>query len=165
MNTDELIRQLHEARQEESGVGAEVDILRAELESLRTWQRYEEAKAVLKITRNIVKELEAEVKDALLEPALAGDRHPAVHAVRTSINFDYDEEIALAWAKEHLPDAIKLDRRRFEKYCKEASESEFLPMPAQTADSPTFVEVGESHSLSIKRDLSEFVVEEEREDA
>ena len=171
MNTDEaavpaelltegLIRQLHQARQAEVEAKQTVDELQAELEANPLYGRYQRWKELQKQARTASRHFEAKVKDALLEPALAGDRHPAVHAVRSKLVLEYDEDEALWWSRDNLPDAIKLDRRVFEKYCKEAFDSEFLPIPFEQ-DGDAIVTFRSEHSLSIKRDLSEFVGEDE----
>lgn len=120
MDIQESISKLALARQIEAKCKADVADIQAELEASALWRVLTERKADLKAAQkaasaqyDYVRELGVTTYDE------TGDKkvHPAV-TVKMYTILTYDSADALEYAREHLPGALKLVTRAFEKAAK-----------------------------------------------
>jgi len=111
------VAQLAEQRQRVIGAREQKAALLAKLYAGDEWDRAHDIESV---AGPLVAALEAELRKAASAYWLASaDKHPheAVN-VRVLTVLEYGEPQALTYAREHLPQALKLDRREFEKVAK-----------------------------------------------
>lgn len=107
------------------------------------WQAWTRSQQAERETAQGVSALEKEVKDLAI--AAYDGQHKTVTpgvGIRVSHGYAYNEALAMAWAKEHAPDAVVLDHLQFEKQLTVAREL------------PKFVTVTERVSAAIGSDLS-----------
>jgi len=79
--------------------------------------------------------------------------HPAVK-IRLVRKLEYLENMAWEFCAEHLPKALKLDKRFFEKHCRAVADT----------DPISFVEIIQEPQVTIARDLSAYIEEPEPEE-
>lgn len=94
-------------------------------------------------------ELDSQIRDhvvVIYESTGQRHPHPAV-GVRVYTKLRYDTDEALHWSQHHLPKALKLDKRFFEKHARGVAETQPIP----------FVEIEENPRATISTDLSEYV--------
>ena len=116
-----------------------------ELHATQLWKCLEERRASLQKAKMAQSDLEAEVrKRALTAYAETGDKapHPAVKIKMYAV-LEYKEEDAINYAREHLPRALKLDKRIFKK--------------AAQAVAMNFVAILQEARATITRDLSKYL--------
>ncbi len=143
---DELIRRLAYDRKVEAEYRQEIAEIEAEIAASPLVKQLERARELLKVAQADVADSEEDVRKAALEAYQAdGSKkpHPAV-AVKVYTVLDYDPAQALDYARQHLPQAVKLDKRMFEKV-------------AKVADFP-FVDITTEPRVTIARDLTEYEV-------
>lgn len=117
----------------------------AELHASPLWQRVGDRHESLNRVKGKQAEAEAEVrKQALAIYLETGDKapHPAIK-VKVYTVLDYEPADALDYAREHLPKALKLDKRAFER--------------AARAIEPDFVDFTDEPRATIARDLSKYL--------
>ena len=143
------VSELALARQIEAECKAEVTDIQAELEASWLWQTLQQHTAIHKAAQ----EAAALQADYVRELALAAydetgnkDPHAAVKVKMYTV-LTYDEKEALDFCRDCMPDALKLDKRAFEKVAK---------------DSPLvdFVTATKEPRATITRDLSEYAEQE-----
>lgn len=131
------------AEQENMIAGAE-----AALRTTAQWAEVERRSTRLQETKKESTEAEAEVrKQALGVYEETGDKapHPAV-TIKMYTVLDYQEINALSYAREHLPQALKLDKRTFETAAKVLDLG--------------FVDIVQEPRATIARDLSGYLPED-----
>lgn len=112
-------QEFEKLRQERSDIADKIEALRSEINKL-TLQAYQET----------------------------GEKSPANGvSVRVYTNYSYDEEKAFGYCRGRLPAALKLDKRKFEKYVKGVQDVQPLE----------FVAVEEDPRPTIASDLSEYL--------
>ena len=139
------VRELSQVRNEEARARSEITAMRRELEASERWQTHF---AIQKETRERASVLEAGIKRLTTEYfETTGEKkaHEAAY-IRVIETLEYDEEQALAWARENLPKALKLDSDVFEEYVKGMRNINPLP----------FVTFKKEPQPCISRDLSRF---------
>ena len=119
-----------------------------ELHTTQLWKALEERRASLQKARTAQSDLEAEVRKRALaayEETSNKAPHPAVK-VKVYTVLDYEPADALDYAREHLPTALELIKRAFEKAAK------VLELD--------FVDFTDEPRATIARDLSEYLPKE-----
>jgi len=142
---NEKIKRLAYYRLVEAEHKARIAEVRAELEANPLWAYLTKKQERLKAAQAKVADAEQEVRSAALgwyETTSDKKPHPAVQ-VKLYTTLAYDPQAALDYACEHLPKAIKLDKRAFEKAAK--------------AIEPDFVAFAQEARATIARDLSEYL--------
>ena len=119
---DYLVRELHRERKQVDSVKREL----AQIETLihRHFPELAKARIRLKIAEDQAKELDAQLRLDALEQYERGDGgksdlHPAIKIKEYTV-LDYDAGAAVDYCREHLPNALKLDKRPFEAVAKVA---------------------------------------------
>jgi len=123
----------------------EVAAAEAELKESGTWRYLEQRREYLKTAKADVTDAEASVRRAAVETfRKTGNTkpHPAVK-VKIYVLLDYEPADALDYAREHLPAALKLDKRTFERAAKVVVMD--------------FVATRQEPRATIARDLSEYL--------
>lgn len=147
---DHLIARLARARQIEAEYRSEVEELEAELAGTPAGRRLAEIKGKFLPTACAdVGDAEEAVRTAALDLYESNGHHKQVHpavTVKVFTHLEYDPEDAIRYAREHLPQALKLDRSAFEK--------------AARVLEPKFVTVLEEPRATVARDLSAYVAQE-----
>ena len=142
---EESIKKLARLKQEVQDLKDEVEYTRGLLATSFLGRLLEEKTKLLTDAKNRLRETEAFVRDmALAQFAATGERHP--HAAVTVVNLTvltYRPEDALEYCRQHLPNALKLNVRAFEKVAKVADLD--------------FVTIETEPSTRISKDLSEYV--------
>jgi len=144
----EEIKGLAGVRQTEAEIKAEVADIQAELEASALWKALQERKALLRSASEAAEQQADYVRElALAAYGKRGDKrvHPAV-TIKTYTTLNYDPANALNYAREHLPGALKLDVRAFEKVAKVAGLD--------------FVEIEQEPRATIARDMSKYLDEQ-----
>lgn len=112
------------------------------------WQQWESARVNLQIAKGNVLSNEADVRErALGIYEEVGDKipHPAV-TIKMYTVLNYEDLNALDYAREHLPKALKLDKRTFETAAKVLNLD--------------FVTIQQEPRATIARDLSGYLPED-----
>jgi hypothetical protein len=153
---NDLIAQLARARDIEQEYRTEIAELEQEIAATKLGQRLAYVKSDLLPTAK------ADVEDATAAVRRAGVEvfeetgmtrpHPAVQIKRYKV-LDYDADEALNYARFYLPQALKLDRRIFEKIAVTLIE-EFAKAELD------FVAISKEPRATIARDLSEYVTKD-----
>lgn len=114
------ITYLAQLRQEVAEIKEEVDKAQADLEATAEWQRIASIKEQLKQRQDAQAEAEDHIRYlALMEWENDGNKHPhPAITIKTMTRLDYDQEAAKSYSIAHLPNALKLDTRAFEKAAK-----------------------------------------------
>lgn len=110
-------------------------------------KEWQEARDTVEVVRAKMKAVDDELRQLVVEHFIeTGEKHilPGI-GIREYTRVQYDEDEAREWCKVNLPDALKLDKRKFEKYVKAVSEMSPVPV-AQVDKEPT---------ATISSDLSE----------
>jgi hypothetical protein len=126
---NDLIEALARARNIEQEYKDEIAELEQEIAETKI------AKRLAYVKSDLLPTAKADVEDAT-----AAVRRAGVETFEETGEY-YDDGYALAYAREHLPQALKLDRRVFEKVAKAAH--------------PYFVNITKEPRATIARDLSE----------
>lgn len=144
---EEWITRLARARQIESEYRREIRDLEAELADTPAGRRLAEVRATYLPTACAdVTDAEDAVRRQALALFESNGHHKQVHpavTVKDVIHLQYDPEVALEYARQHLPKALKLDKRAFDKVARVLE--------------PDFVTQTVEHKPYIARDLSAFV--------
>jgi hypothetical protein len=142
----DLIEALARARNIEQEYREEIKGLEREIALTGIGQRLAYVKNdLLRVAKLDVEDATAAVRRAGVEAFEESGKtrpHPAVQIKQYTV-LDYDDAYALEYARQHLPQALKLDRRVFEKVAKAAQ--------------PDFVAISKEPRATISRDLSEYV--------
>lgn len=141
----ERIEHLARCRQIKAEFRQEVADVEAEIAFSGLGRVLAERKEYLATARAEVTDAEEVVRQTALQAyEQTGEKrpHPAV-LVKARTVLAYDPGDALEYAREHLPQALKLDRRTFERVAKAAGLE--------------FVSVGQEMRPTIARDLSEWL--------
>jgi len=142
------IRGLAGVRQTEAEIKAEVADIQTKLEASGLWKLLQERKALLKSASEAANQQADYVRLLALEAYNEnGDKGPhAAIKVKMYTVLAYEERDALDFCRDMLPDALRLDKRTFEKAAKT------LPLD--------FVTITEEPRATIARDLSEYAEQE-----
>ena len=138
-------------RQIEAGCKAEVVKAEAALRATDAWQYLERQRQYLEVAQADVACATAEVRKYALDIYEATGHkspHPAVK-IKMYTMLEYNLAEALDYAREHLPKAVKLDKRAFERAAK--------------AIEPDFVTVSQEPRASIARNLDKFIEKTDNE--
>lgn len=133
---DDLVKRLAALRKEHAAM---VEELRAREAELAPWREAVSQKAAE------VAEIEVAIRLAAQEAYVnTGDKHPhPAVGIRVQHVLHYDADKALEWARQHYPEALKLDVSKFEKVAR-----------AMELD---WVQDEEVPQATIARDLSAFI--------
>lgn len=103
-------------------------------------ERFENSEEYLKIeeqlkeTRAEIKEIDRQIRaDAVQHYEITGEKdlHPAI-GIRMVTSLDYERDYVFDWCLEHLPLALTINKRFFEKHAKAVSET--APVPGVTIE-------------------------------
>ena len=103
------------------------------------------AKMIIENTTRRIKEYAMAEYQALGHKVMDGSNDNVKVAVGKIL--EYNQEDAIAWCIENMPEALKLNEQLFEKHAKAVSETQPL----------SFVKIGENPVVKIATDLSEFL--------
>ena len=114
------ITYLAQLRQETADARAAAEDAQAALETTREWVYLIECKEALRYRQHALEEAEANVRSvALAEFAVNHDKHPhPAITIKMMTRLNYDQDAAKSYSIAHLPNALKLDTRAFEKAAK-----------------------------------------------
>lgn len=146
---NELIERLAHNRQIEAEYKAEIAETEEELRNTIIGLRLERRRVFLKAAQRNVADAETDVRLAAVAAFTdTGDKkpHPAVQ-IKAYTTLTYDAGAALDYARQHIPNAVRLDKRAFEKAAK------VLALDFVVSDSEA--------RATIARDLSEWVKADE----
>lgn len=120
MKLNELAQQLAEARQHAATLESLADHLEAEITSHPLYSKWKDVQEELKVAQaqaDVAKAIFG--MEAIAEYNRSGERkpHPAVE-VKIMTEVLYDDEEALKYARLHIPNAVKLDTKKFEAAAK-----------------------------------------------
>ena len=143
---NEAVTYLAKCRQYEAEDKAAVERIEAAIRA-EYGKMLDDARHLLGVAKADVADAEDDVRKLSLAAYVEGGKsdkkpHPAVQ-IKTYTVLEYDEGDALDYCREHLPNALKLDKRAFEKVAKVAE--------------PEFVAVKDEDRATIARDLSEWL--------
>ena len=141
---DELIQRLAYHRNIEVEYKQELEDVKAEIKA-SYGHILERVESLLEVAKADVADAEGDVRKAALA-AYGENGEKQVHSAVTIKVFtvlDYSPATALEYARQHLPKALKLDKRTFEKVAKAAELD--------------FVTVNEEPRATISRDLSSYL--------
>ena len=144
MDIREAIELLRKTRATEADFTAQVAEIKAELEALPLWKMLQDVQGYLATARADVETQEHRVRwEALEAYNKTGNKkpHPAV-AIKMYAVLYYASLDAHAYACQHLPKALRLDVKAFEKVAKVANLD--------------FVTISEEPRATIARDLSAY---------
>ena len=144
MDIQEAIELLKKARALEASHIVQATEAKAELESSNLWKTLQERQGYLATARADVEDWENRVRlMALADYAATGNKspHPAIVIKMYAVLY-YASLDAHAYACQHLPKALKLDVKAFEKVAKVANLD--------------FVTISEEPRATIARDLSAY---------
>lgn len=119
------------------------------VKALPEYQALENIREGKKQQESDIENLRAEVKNLTMEAYLETDnKKPAPGVgIRVLTKYEYDETKAFDYCLHDLPEALKLDARKFEKYVKGVQDVKPLP----------FVSVEEYPTATIASDLTEYL--------
>lgn len=143
-DVSELVKDLAVARKNEAEEKAILDSINAEIQA-QYGERLELAQKYLSTARIDVADAEAKLEKAVSDQyKVDGNKkpHPAL-MVKIYTVLEYDPGVALDYCRQHLPNAVKLDKAQFEKVAKVAGLH--------------FVEAKDDPRLTIARDLSQWI--------
>lgn len=144
---NEVVIRLASRRQIETEYKVKIAQAQAALETTDAWQYLEQLRRHLEGARADVGLTTAEVRKqalAIYDETGSKSPHPAVKVKMYTV-LKYNLAEALNYAREHLPKAVKLDKRAFEKAAK--------------AIEPDFVTINQEPRASIARNLDEYIQE------
>lgn len=144
-----LVRELANQRRNVESAEWELGSIEQEIAVL-FGKRLSTAKARLALTKAEAGELDAQLRLDALEQWERGDGdkstiHPAIQIKEYTV-LGYDLEEAIDYCRDHLPRALKLDKRKFESAAKVVE--------------PDFVTIAKEARATIKRDLSKYLEDE-----
>jgi len=147
MTMDNLVHNLAIARSTTANLKAELAQVNAEAAAMVKERFGERIKQLTDWLSRAQADLEANeqaVRETALEAYLeTGNKHPhPAITIKVFTKLDYDEEQAVTYCVEHLPKALKVDKRKFEAVAK-AAELDFV----QITDDP---------KATVATDLSEY---------
>jgi len=152
MSINERVRTLAYCRKVEGEYKRYLAGLEAELQMSVLGQQIDRAKRLLNVAREDATDAEDRVRDVALEAyehTQDKQPHPAVKVVMSTV-LTYLNDHALVYCRTHLPQALRLDKRKFEKVAKVAELD--------------FVDITTEPATRISRDLSQWLEEEDDED-
>lgn len=139
---EDAVKALAGWRRIEADARQALDDIRKSWEASSVWLKWS---ASLKEAREQVSVCTQQLKAAALS---AGDKHPhPATTIRQATKLNYDERQAIAWCIEHLPQALKLDSRLFEKHARAVAATDPIP----------FVEIASEAQVAIATDLSAYL--------
>jgi len=148
MDIQEPVSELALARQIEAQCKADVADIQAELEASGLWKLLQERKAMLKAAQDAASAQYDYVRElGVTAYGETGNKkvHPAV-TVKMYTTLAYDPADALEYAREHLHNALKLNKSAFEKVAKVADLD--------------FVTIGQKPGATVAKDLSKYLDEQ-----
>jgi ribosome recycling factor len=124
--------------------------LRAMREAFERTPEYQDALRRLETAQQIAGGLESELRSlAVEEYETTGEKH--IHraiSIRVNTELEYNPQQALDWCTIHLPKAIAMDKKLFEKHARAVLETAPL----------SFVTVNEKPSATIATDLGDYIL-------
>ena len=139
----ESIFKLATLRSKEAAAKEQLNLLRAKLQESPSWMNWAE---ILESSQNEIQEVEPHIRE-LAETNFAATEnkspHPAVK-IREKTVIEYDPPLALAWCRRHLPEAIVLDAKLFEKHARAVEQTAHIQ----------FVKIRKEPQATIATDLS-----------
>lgn len=149
---NQQVRILAHLRRHEDNAKSLVECIENEIATSGLGQKLARARDLLAATKLDRAEAEDNLRNiALAQYETDGDKqpHPAIGIAIYTI-LDYDEGQALDYARLHLPKALRLDKRVFEKAAK--------------AIEPDFVTIGQEPRVRIASDLSQYLGGEQNDE-
>jgi hypothetical protein len=146
---EQKLKSLAELQKELEEAQAWEEARREKLEALPEYQAVEKIKeARLQLISQIDEQRRENNELTLKAYQETGEKNPASGVgIRVYSRFDYDEGKAFDYCRGRLPAALKLDKRKFEKYVKGVQEVQPLD----------FVEITDDPRPTIASDLSEYL--------
>lgn len=97
---------------------------------------------------NTMHEVEKEIREgAINEFLVSGNKKPWDGiGIRETTKIDYDEKLATEWCKHRLPEALTIEKKKFEKFVGTFDQE----------DLPAFVSITKVPTATIASDLSEY---------
>jgi len=120
MNLNEAVQRLAKLQGELKQLDLKVATCREKLEATPNWIKLQQAIKAADYIRDQIKEVDHLVRDMALESYIAqGDKqpHPSV-SIKVYTTIDYDPDRAKQYCIDHLPTALKLDPKVFERAAK-----------------------------------------------
>ncbi len=146
--------QLAIGRRKQASLDTDVADAHFALRATKEYQEWERVLAVADEHRTALGMLETEIRDMAVASYDGSDKAivPGV-GVRVTIDYQYEVAPALAWARDHLPDAVRenLDKPLFERAIK-------------LLGVPDFVAPFERVTATISRDLSPVLMKDSSEE-
>ena len=141
---EHTVAELAYARENLGRIKDNIQQLQLEMGQTHLGQEFASAQMQRELGAQRVGELEAMLRTDALAAFDGEDRHPhAAVTIKEFMVLKYNLEEALEHARFHLPQAVKLNKREFDKIARVTNFS--------------FVEKGKEHRATITRDLSEWV--------
>ena len=145
---ENAVKRLAYTRSVEAEYKAEVAAAQAELETSGVWKYLEQQRQYLKTAEADVADAEVEVREqamAVFAETGSKEPHPAVKIKMYAV-LEYNDEDTIDYAREYLPEALKLDKRTFKQ--------------AAQAITMNFVAILQEPRATIARDLSRYLPED-----
>ena len=145
----EKLRELAELNRKHEEVKSVVDKLEKVIHALPEYEAFNLASSDAKKVSDEIASIRSEINTLTIEAyERTGEKKPAPGVgIRVSMSYDYDDDLAFAYCRSELPQALKLDKRTFEKFIKGVQEVRPLD----------FVTVEEKVTPTIASDLSEYL--------
>jgi hypothetical protein len=120
------VRNLGRLRDEEAQAKSEIADMLKQLKESERWQTHS---AILAETQERIGELEAGLRGLAIEHFKQTGNKTAHQAVKVRVieRPIYNHKEAESWARENLPEALKFDKKTFEKYIKGVRSVKPLP--------------------------------------
>jgi len=149
LEVQEKLKELAQANERSSGLSADIKAAKEILEATSEYKTLEAFLVEASAVGQTITTLRDEINQlTLLAYAHTGNKKPAPGVgVRVSRSLVYDELQARDYCIANLAEALKLDKRAFEKYANGVSEVKPLE----------FVTITETPSATIASDLSEYL--------
>ena len=145
------VKELAERRAVAARLAERVKYLQGEIDATELGKQLAEAQDSVKFMRAAETEAYDKVCKAAVQAFDGENRkvHPAV-AIKIFTGVDYDEKTATAWAREHMPGMLVLDKVRFDDLAKAAALEfvtiEKLPKATVAKDLSPYLEAKDENS-------------------
>lgn len=149
LKVQEKLKELAQANERSSGLSADIKAAKEILEATSEYKTLEAFRVEASAVGQTITTLREEINQLTLEAYdQTGDKKPAPGVgIRVTKSLVYDETQAREYCVTNLVEALKLDKRIFEKYANGVSEVKPLE----------FVTIKETPSATIATDLSEYL--------
>lgn len=120
---DDVIQDLHEKRLKVASIQKQADTALAALEKIPEYQQLQEVHNQLDAASQDAQAAEDLARSVVaLHYGLTEEKKGDLWGIRITTKLMYDQEEALVWASENCPDALKLNKKEFEKVAKSLRE-------------------------------------------